>query len=132
MRKGGVPSNRCGKNEHGRLRDQSIRAPRHRRGEEGHDQTAAAREPFWDGAQGAKVREAAARQSTVTLVAPPLKGVYREPEYRRVFEVLEREHAQVLLVSDSVGNNAPATFNRRTSGRSPASCTLTTKAHRGT
>jgi putative ABC transport system substrate-binding protein len=49
------------------------------------------------------VREAA-RQTTVTLVAPPLKGIYREPEYRRVFDVLEREHAQVLLVSDSVEN----------------------------
>jgi putative ABC transport system substrate-binding protein len=61
--------------------------------------------PFWDGAQGAKVREAASRFS-VTLVAPPLKGVYQEQEYRRVFDVLEREHAQVLLVSDSVENNA--------------------------
>jgi putative ABC transport system substrate-binding protein len=61
-------------------------------------------EPFWEGAQGAKVREAA-RQSSVTLVAPPLKGVYQEPEYRRVFDLLEREHADVLLVSDSVENN---------------------------
>jgi putative tryptophan/tyrosine transport system substrate-binding protein len=60
-------------------------------------------EPFWEGAQGAKVREAA-RQSSVTLVVPPLKGVYREPEYRRAFDVLERERAQVLLVSDSVEN----------------------------
>jgi putative ABC transport system substrate-binding protein len=61
-------------------------------------------EPFWDGAQGAAVREAA-RQVSVTLVSPPLKGVYREPEYRRVFDVLEQEGAQVLLVSDSVENN---------------------------
>jgi putative ABC transport system substrate-binding protein len=60
-------------------------------------------EPFWDGAQGDVVREAA-RQSSVTLVAPPLKGVYQEPEYRRVFDALEREHAQMLLVSDSVEN----------------------------
>lgn len=60
-------------------------------------------EPFWDGSQGAAVREAA-RQFSVTLVAPPLKGVYQEPEYRRVFDVLEREHAQALLVSDSVEN----------------------------
>jgi putative ABC transport system substrate-binding protein len=60
-------------------------------------------EPFWDGAQGAAVREAA-RQSSVTLTAPPLKGVYQEPEYLRVFDILEREHAQVLLVSDSVEN----------------------------
>jgi len=61
-------------------------------------------EPFWDGPQGTKVREAA-RQSSVTLVAPPLKGVYQEPEYRRVFDVLAREHADVLLVSDGVENN---------------------------
>jgi putative tryptophan/tyrosine transport system substrate-binding protein len=61
-------------------------------------------EPFWDGAQGAKVREAA-RLSSVTLVAPSLMGVYQEPEYRRVFDVLEREHADVLLVSDGVENN---------------------------
>jgi len=60
-------------------------------------------EPVWDGPQGAAVREAA-RQSSVTLVAPPLKGVYQEPEYRRVFDVLEREHAEVLLVSDSMEN----------------------------
>jgi putative tryptophan/tyrosine transport system substrate-binding protein len=50
-----------------------------------------------------RVREAAL-QSSVTLVAPPLKGIYQEPEYRRVFDVLEREHAQVLLVSDSLEN----------------------------
>jgi putative tryptophan/tyrosine transport system substrate-binding protein len=60
-------------------------------------------EPVWNGPQGAAVREAA-RQSSVTLVAPPLKGVYEEPEYRRAFEVLEREHAEVLLVSDSMEN----------------------------
>ena len=57
-------------------------------------------EPFWDGPQGAKVREAAG-QSSVTLVSPPLNGAYQEPEYRRVFDVLEREQAQVLLVSDA-------------------------------
>jgi putative tryptophan/tyrosine transport system substrate-binding protein len=61
-------------------------------------------EPFWDGPQGSQVREAA-RQSSVTLIAPPLKGVYQEPDYRRVFELLEREQAQVLLVSDAVENN---------------------------
>jgi putative ABC transport system substrate-binding protein len=60
-------------------------------------------EPVWDGPQGAAVREAA-RQSSVTLVGPPLKGAYEEPEYRRAFEVLEREHAEVLLVSDSMEN----------------------------
>ncbi len=58
---------------------------------------------LWAGAQGAAVREAA-RQSSVTLTAPPLKGVYQEPEYLRVFDILERDHAQVLLVSDSVEN----------------------------
>jgi putative tryptophan/tyrosine transport system substrate-binding protein len=60
-------------------------------------------EPFWEGAQGAAVREAA-RQFSVTLVAPPLKGVYQEPEYLRVFGLLEHERVQVLLVSDSVEN----------------------------
>jgi putative ABC transport system substrate-binding protein len=60
-------------------------------------------EPVWNGPQGAAVRQAA-RQSSVTLVAPPLQGVYQEPEYQRVFEVLEREHAEVLLVSDSMEN----------------------------
>jgi putative ABC transport system substrate-binding protein len=62
-------------------------------------------EPFWEGPQGDKVREAA-RRSSIILVAPPLTGVYQEPEYRRVFGVFEREHAQALLVSDSVENNA--------------------------
>ena len=60
-------------------------------------------EPFWVGAQGAMVRDAA-RRFSVTLVAPPLKGVYQEPEYLRVFEVFKRKHAQVLLVSDAVEN----------------------------
>ncbi|MGE5214387.1 MAG: ABC transporter substrate-binding protein [Nitrospirota bacterium] len=61
-------------------------------------------EPFWEGPQGAKVREAA-RRFSVTLIAPPLKGVYKEPEYLRVFGVLNREHVQALLVSDGVENN---------------------------
>ncbi len=60
-------------------------------------------EPLWDGRMGAMVREAA-RQSSVTLFAPPLKGPYYEPEYRRVFDVLEREHVQVLLVSSGLEN----------------------------
>jgi len=60
-------------------------------------------ELVWDGPQGAAVREAV-RQSSVTLVAQPLKGLYQAPEYRRVFDVLEREHAEVLLVSDGMEN----------------------------
>ena len=60
-------------------------------------------EPSWDGRTGAMVREAA-RQSSVMLFAPPLKGPYHEPEYRRVFDVLEHEHVQVLLVSFGLEN----------------------------
>lgn len=60
-------------------------------------------EPFWDGPPGDTVREAA-RRFSVTLIAEPLRGVYLEPEYRRVFEVLRRERVQALLVSDSVEN----------------------------
>jgi putative tryptophan/tyrosine transport system substrate-binding protein len=62
-------------------------------------------QPFWEGPQGDKVRDAA-RRFSVTLVAPPLTGVYQEPEYRRVFDAIEKDGAQVLLVSDSVENNA--------------------------
>ena len=58
-------------------------------------------EPFWDGPQGVAVRKAAS-QSSVTLVAPPLKGRNQEPEYRRVFSEFENKHVQVLLVSDSL------------------------------
>jgi putative ABC transport system substrate-binding protein len=45
----------------------------------------------------------AARQSSITLIAPPLQGV-QEPEYRRIFDVLEREHVQALLVSAGLEN----------------------------
>jgi putative ABC transport system substrate-binding protein len=55
--------------------------------------------PFWDSPQGSMVREAA-RKSSVTMITPPLLGVYQEPEYRRVFGELQRQHAEVLLVSD--------------------------------
>jgi putative tryptophan/tyrosine transport system substrate-binding protein len=55
--------------------------------------------PFWDSPQGSMVREAA-RRSSVTMVTPPLQGVYQEPEYHRVFGELQRQHAEVLLVSD--------------------------------
>ncbi len=42
----------------------------------------------------------AAHQSSVTMVTPPLQGVYQESEYRRVFGELQRQHAEALLVSD--------------------------------
>ena len=45
-----------------------------------------------------------ARRSSITLIAPPLQGVYQEPEYRRVFDLLEREHVQALFVSNGVEN----------------------------
>jgi len=48
----------------------------------------------------------AARKSSVTMVAPALQGVYQEPEYRRVFGELQRQHAEVLLVSDDAVNLA--------------------------
>jgi putative ABC transport system substrate-binding protein len=64
-------------------------------------------EPYWD-ERGAMLREAA-RQSSITLIAPPLQGVYQEPEYRRVFDVLEREHVQALFV----GNGLENFLNRR-------------------
>ena len=51
------------------------------------------------------VREAA-KKISVNLVAPPLQGVYQEPEYRRVFEELQRQEAKVLLVSDASENFA--------------------------
>jgi putative tryptophan/tyrosine transport system substrate-binding protein len=60
-------------------------------------------EAFWDGAQGAMVREVA-RQASVMLVVPPLHGVYQEPECLRVFDALQRQNAEVLLVSDSTEN----------------------------
>jgi putative ABC transport system substrate-binding protein len=55
--------------------------------------------PFWDSPQGSMVRDAA-RRSSVTMVTPPLQGVYQEPEYHRTFGELQRQHAEVLLVSD--------------------------------
>jgi putative ABC transport system substrate-binding protein len=55
--------------------------------------------PFWDSPQGSMVREAA-RKSSVTMITPPLLGVYQEPEYRRVFGELQHQQADVLLVSD--------------------------------
>jgi putative ABC transport system substrate-binding protein len=60
--------------------------------------------PSWDGRTGAMLRETA-RQSSITLIAPPLQGAYQEPDYRRVFDVLEREHVQALLVSGGLENH---------------------------
>ena len=61
--------------------------------------------PFWDSPQGSMIREAA-RKSSVTMVTPPLQGLYQEPEYRRVFGELQRQHAETLLVSDDAVNLA--------------------------
>jgi putative ABC transport system substrate-binding protein len=61
--------------------------------------------PFWESPQGATVREAA-RKLSVTLIAPPLQGMYEEPEYRRVFGELQNQKAEVLLVSDTSENLA--------------------------
>ena len=61
--------------------------------------------PFWESPQGSMVREAA-RKSSVTLVAPPLQGVSDEIEYRRVFDEMQHQHAEVLLVSDTSENLA--------------------------
>jgi putative ABC transport system substrate-binding protein len=65
--------------------------------------------PFWDSPQGSVVREAA-QQSSVKLIAPPLKGMYQEPEYRRVFEEFQRQDTEVLLVSDASENFAHIGF----------------------
>jgi putative ABC transport system substrate-binding protein len=62
-------------------------------------------EPFWRSPQGAMVR-AAAQKSSVDLIAPPLTGVYDDSEYRRVFAELQRQNAEVLLVSDASENFA--------------------------
>jgi putative ABC transport system substrate-binding protein len=59
--------------------------------------------PLWDGGTGAMLRETA-RQSSITLIAPPLQGV-QESEYRGVFDVLALEHVQALLVSGGLENN---------------------------
>jgi putative ABC transport system substrate-binding protein len=59
--------------------------------------------PHWDARTGAVLREAA-RKSSITLIAGLLQGVYHEPEYRRVFDLLEREHVQALLVIGDLEN----------------------------
>jgi putative ABC transport system substrate-binding protein len=64
-------------------------------------------EPFWDSPQGSVVREAA-QKASVTLIARPLQGVYEEPEYRRVFDELRQQGAEILLVSDAAENLAKA------------------------
>jgi putative tryptophan/tyrosine transport system substrate-binding protein len=62
-------------------------------------------EPFWQSPQGAMVR-AAAQKSSVSLIAPALKGVFDDSEYRRVFGELQRENAEILLASDASENLA--------------------------
>jgi putative ABC transport system substrate-binding protein len=62
-----------------------------------------ASEIFWEIAGGAALREAA-RQTSISLVGARLKGDIREPEYRRVFESIEKEGAQGLLVADHPEN----------------------------
>jgi putative tryptophan/tyrosine transport system substrate-binding protein len=54
----------------------------------------------WDGPFGVAIREVA-RQASVSVVGSPLHGAMQEPEYRRVFETMEQEKAQVLSVSES-------------------------------
>jgi putative ABC transport system substrate-binding protein len=48
---------------------------------------------------GVAVQEAA-QQAGISLVGPPLEGVIREAEYRRVFEFMIQERAEALIVSD--------------------------------
>ena len=62
-----------------------------------------ASEIFWEIAGGAALREAA-RQTSISLVGARLKGDIREPEYRRVFESIEKEGAQGLIVADHPEN----------------------------
>ena len=38
------------------------------------------------------------------MIAEPLRGVYQELQYLRVFDVLRGEHIQALLVSDTAEN----------------------------
>lgn len=57
----------------------------------------------WDHAPGAALKEVA-RKNSITLVGSPLEGVLQETEYRRVFESLEREQAQALVVAENPEN----------------------------
>jgi putative ABC transport system substrate-binding protein len=57
----------------------------------------------WDHAPGVAIKEAA-RQHSIILVGSPLEGVLKEVEYRRVFESLEHEQAQALVVAENPEN----------------------------
>lgn len=61
---------------------------------------------FWNSPQGDVVREAAKRKASITLIAPPLEGVYGDAEYRRVFDELQRQKTESLLISDASENLA--------------------------
>jgi putative ABC transport system substrate-binding protein len=55
--------------------------------------------PFWEDARGAAAREAAKRAGVV--FSPPMLGsAFNEAEYQRVFESMEQDRADALLVSE--------------------------------
>jgi putative ABC transport system substrate-binding protein len=56
-------------------------------------------EAFWNSAGGDAMR-AAARNLSVKVVGSPLQGAAQEAEYLRVLDLLQREHADGLLVTD--------------------------------
>ncbi|MCP3459617.1 ABC transporter substrate-binding protein [Bradyrhizobium sp. CCGUVB23] len=56
-------------------------------------------EVFWNSAGGDAMR-AAARNFSVKVVGSPLQGAAQEAEYLRVLDLLQREHADGLLVTD--------------------------------
>jgi len=67
--------------------------------------------PFlWEHA-GAELREAARqRQIGISLVGSPLEGTLQESEYRRAFETITRQHADVLIVGAETENYANRRF----------------------
>ncbi|GLR91559.1 ABC transporter substrate-binding protein [Bradyrhizobium iriomotense] len=56
-------------------------------------------EAFWNSAGGDAMR-AAAHNFSVKVVGSPLQGLAQEAEYLRVLDLLQREHADGLLVTD--------------------------------
>jgi putative ABC transport system substrate-binding protein len=56
-------------------------------------------EAYWSSPSGDVVRTAA-RNASLTIVGSPM-GVLEEPEYLRVFDLLQREHADGLLVNET-------------------------------
>src|SRR5262249_5191486 len=57
----------------------------------------------WEHAERAVLREAA-RRLGMSLVGTPLEGTLQEAEYRRVFEAITQQHADVLIVSPETEN----------------------------